>query len=146
MANPQRVQLAVLIGASALVMPALSACSGLGGSPSTTTVTQTASFTTTVTEAEAPAPNQAPNQVPNQVAPAPAGEPDRADIPCAATSYTPDAEKDLVDEKVTKEEVDEVLRQGCRAAKWDNDGYWEIEWGDIEVEIYPDGTVRDVDR
>lgn len=137
MLNPQRTRTAVVLGATALMIPSLVSCSSLSSSSSSVTVTETASFTTTVTEA--------PEAATAPAAAAPTGA-DHGEVPCAASSYTPDAEKDLVDEGVTKEEVDEVLRQGCAAAKWDNDGYWEIEWGDIEVEIYPDGTVRDVDR
>lgn len=143
MVHSQRVRTALVVGATAFMIPSLVSCS-TSGSDSRVTVTESASFTTTVTEA--PTSDTAAAAAPAAESPSGTAFDDRGQAPCAATSYTPDAEKDLVDEGVTKEEVDEVLRQACSVAKWDNDGYWEVEWADIEVEIYPDGTVRDVDR
>ena len=52
---------------------------------------------------------------------------------------------------MTKADVDRVLSAANNnepgvTVEWDDDGYWEIELGDIDIDIDPEGLVLDVDR
>lgn len=54
----------------------------------------------------------------------------------------------MADEGVSEADVEAALaaaRNGEAEVEWDN-GYWEIEWRDIEVDINADGMVLDADR
>ena len=54
----------------------------------------------------------------------------------------------MADEGVSEADVEAALaaaRNGEAEVVWD-DGYWEIEFGDIEIDIDPEGLVRGVDR
>lgn len=69
--------------------------------------------------------------------------------PCEVSGYTADAEDDLRDEDVSREEVAHVVSETCAGngeSDWDDDGYWELELGDIDIDIRPDGTVLEIDR
>lgn len=73
------------------------------------------------------------------------------ELPSAVSGYTEKAEAELIHEGVTKDDVDRVLtaarnNDSAVAVEWDDDGYWEIEFGDIDIDIDPDGLVLDVDR
>ena len=73
------------------------------------------------------------------------------ELPSAVSGYTEKAEAELIDESVTKDDVDRVLtaarnNDSAVAVEWNDDGYWEIEFGDIDIDIDPDGLVLDVDR
>lgn len=89
-------------------------------------------------------------QQPQGAAPAPQPGPRPADgPPCEATSYTVEAQHEMRDENVTPEEVADVLARACAGGgevEWEDDGYWEIEVGEIDVDVYPNGVVHDVDR
>lgn len=75
----------------------------------------------------------------------------QGDLPAEVTGYTGKAEAEMADEGVSAEEVERVLaaannNEGGVEIEWDDDGYWEIEFGDIDIDVDPDGLVRDVDR
>lgn len=71
------------------------------------------------------------------------------DLPTDITGYTGEAERDLTEERLTKDEVAQVLQRahnGEGKVKWDNDGYWEVEVGGIDIDIDQNGLVLNVDR
>lgn len=71
------------------------------------------------------------------------------DLPAAVTGYSDEARMDLVDENVTEAEVQDVLKaaqDGKAKVEWDDDGYFEVEFGEIDIDIDKDGLVLDVDR
>lgn len=71
------------------------------------------------------------------------------DLPTEITGYSGEAEHDLTEERLTKEDVTQVLQRahnGEGKVEWDDDGYWEVEVGDIEIDIDKNGLVLDVDR
>lgn len=71
------------------------------------------------------------------------------DLPTEITGYSGEAERDLNEEGLTKDEVTQVLQRahnGEGKVKWDNDGYWEVEVGGVDVDIDKNGLVLDVDR
>ena len=64
------------------------------------------------------------------------------------TDYAQEARAEMADEGVSEADVEAALaaaRNGEAEVVWD-DGYWEIEWRDIEVDINADGMVLDADR
>lgn len=70
-------------------------------------------------------------------------------LPADITGYTGEAERDLSEERLTKDEVAQVLQRahnGEGKVKWDNDGYWEVEVGGIDIDIDQNGLVLNVDR
>jgi len=75
---------------------------------------------------------------------------DQDDLPAEVTGYTAEAEAEKSEEGVTDSDVESVLaaarnNEAGVEIEWD-DGYWEIEFGDIEIDIDPEGLVRGVDR
>ena len=71
------------------------------------------------------------------------------DLPAAVTGYSDEARKDLVDENATEAEIQDVLKaaqDGKAKVEWDDDGYFEVEFGEIDIDIDKDGLVLDVDR
>ncbi|MDK8795702.1 hypothetical protein QP994_06670 [Corynebacterium sp. MSK044] len=112
----------------------LTACGG-AQEPATTTETTTQTATeTTVVQPDTPA-QDAPQR----------------ELPSAVSGYTEKAEAELIDEGVTKDDVDRVLTAALNndpgvEIEWDDDGYWEIELGAIDIDIDPNGLVVDVDR
>lgn len=81
--------------------------------------------------------------------PAPATPAAAGELPTAVTDYTQEARAELADEGVNDADVEAALaaaHNGEAEVEWDDDGYWEIEWRDIEVDINADGLVLDVDR
>ncbi|MER0000932.1 hypothetical protein ABRP64_09765 [Corynebacterium sp. KPL4015] len=71
------------------------------------------------------------------------------DLPTEITGYSGEAERDLNEEGLTKDEVTQILQRahnGEGKVKWDNDGYWEVEVGGVDVDIDKNGLVLDVDR
>ena len=101
------------------------------------------------------APETAPETVTETVAPETVTETSNAgaavseDLPVAVTGYSDEARKDLVDENVTEAEVQDVLKaaqDGKAKVEWDDDGYFEVEFGEIDIDIDKDGLVLDVDR
>lgn len=98
------------------------------------------------------APETAPETVTETVAPETVTETSNAgaavseDLPAAVTGYSDEARKDLVDENVTEAEVQDVLKAAQAKVEWDDDGYFEVEFGEIDIDIDKDGLVLDVDR
>ena len=81
-------------------------------------------------------------------APAPAAPAAAGELPTAVTDYTQEARAEMAEEGVSEADVEAALaaaRNGEAEVEWD-DGYWEIEWRDIEVDINADGLVLDADR
>ena len=64
-------------------------------------------------------------------------------VPSEVTGYTAEAEEDLNDKQVSEEEVEEVVPN---PEEIESDDYWELEKGDIQVDIADDGIVLEVDR
>ena len=139
-----------LLGVAALT---LSACNG------TDTTTTTPDDPATISPTDPVIPEDGTGQdVPGQDAPAqgapaaaaPEPGPRPAEgPPCEVTGYTAYAEQELLEENVSRDEVSEVISQGCAGGAqvdWEDDGYWEIEFRDIDVDIYPNGVVSEVDR
>ena len=82
-------------------------------------------------------------------APAPAAAPAAGELPTAVTDYTQEARAEMAEEGVSEADVEAALaaaRNGEAEVEWDDDGYWEIEWRDIDVDINADGLVREADR
>ena len=55
----------------------------------------------------------------------------------------------MADEGVSEADVEAALaaaRNGEAEVEWDDDGYWEIDWRDLDVDINADGLVLDADR
>ena len=55
----------------------------------------------------------------------------------------------MADEDVSEADVEAALaaaRDGQAEVEWDDDGYWEIDWRDLDVDINADGLVLDADR
>lgn len=42
--------------------------------------------------------------------------------------------------------VVDAAHAGDAEVEWDDDGYWELGWHNIDVDITPDGLVREADR
>lgn len=81
-------------------------------------------------------------------APAPAAPAAAGELPTAVTDYTQEARAEMAEEGVSEADVKAALaaaRNGEAEVEWD-DGYWEIEWRDIDVDINADGLVLDADR
>lgn len=100
----------------------------------------------TVTETAAP---ETVTEVRDDAATSDAQASTTEDLPTAVTGYSDEARKDLADENVTEAEVEDVLKaalDGKAEVEWDDDGYFEVEFGEIEIEIDKDGLVLDVDR
>lgn len=73
------------------------------------------------------------------------------DLPAQVSGYTDEAKSDMGEERVSPEDVERLLvaannKEAGVEIEWDDDGYWEIEFGDIDIDIDPYGLVLDVDR
>lgn len=69
--------------------------------------------------------------------------------PAAVTDYTQEARTEMAEEDVSEADVEAALaaaRNGEAEVEWDDDGYWEIDWRDVDVDINADGLVLDADR
>ena len=67
------------------------------------------------------------------------------------TGYTSEAEAEMAEDGVSEADVERVLAEAKKGGagvetEWDDDGYWEIEVGEIDIDIDPDGLVREVGR
>lgn len=159
-----------LTGAATLT---LTACSGDGGTPAPQAPDEAVTVTSSTVEgdtsinpdgdgdrdrADVSAPVDAPTsqtrtQAENQgqaaePAPHPGSRPAEGP-PCEVSGYTENAERELLNENVSKDEVVHVVAEGCAdngEVDWEDEGYWEIEVGEIDVDIYPNGVVNEVDR
>ena len=82
-------------------------------------------------------------------APAPAAPAASDELPAAVTDYTQEARTEMADEDVSEADVEAALaaaRDGQAEVEWDDDGYWEIDWRDLDVDINADGLVLDADH
>ena len=82
---------------------------------------------------------------------APAAGSAQGELPDAVTGYTSEAEAEMAEDGVSEADVERVLAEAKKGGagvetEWDDDGYWEIELGEIDIDIDPDGLVREVGR
>lgn len=153
----RRVSIAAATAALGLT---LAACSN-GGNGAPVTVTETAapaqqnnqnnqgSGQATVTVTEGAGANAGNNAGAGAGAGQAGGNAATNNLPTDITGYTGEAERDLTEERLTKDEVAQVLQRahnGEGKVKWDNDGYWEVEVGGIDIDIDQNGLVLNVDR
>lgn len=153
----RRVSIAAATAALGLT---LAACSN-GGNGAPVTVTETAapaqqnnqnnqnSGQETVTVTEDAGANAGNNAGAGAGAGQAGGNAATNNLPADITGYTGEAERDLSEERLTKDEVAQVLQRahnGEGRVKWDNDGYWEVEVGGIDIDIDQNGLVLNVDR
>lgn len=71
-----------------------------------------------------------------------------SELPASITGYTAEAQSEMAEDNITEADVEAVLeaaRNGQAEVEWD-DGYWEIEWQDIDIDIDPAGMVLEADR
>lgn len=70
------------------------------------------------------------------------------DLPAAVKGYSDEARANMAEDNITEADVEAVLAaalNGDAEVEWD-DGIWEIEWQDIDIDINPGGVVLDADR
>lgn len=75
----------------------------------------------------------------------------QGELPDAVTGYTSEAEAEMAEDGVSEADVERVLAEAKKdgagvETEWDDDGHWEIEVGEIDIDIDPDGLVREVGR
>ena len=92
--------------------------------------------------------NSAPAPAP--AAPA-AGASSESELPEAVTGYTDEAREEMADDGISEADVERVLaaarnQEAGVEVEWDDDGYWEIEFQDIDIDITPEGMVLEADR
>lgn len=131
------------VAATAVALTSLTACSGADerNEQSTVASTETVMSTETVTREQTSAP-----------APAAGGANtggNTKELPRAVTGYTDEARAEVAEDGLTEADVQAVLdaaHAGDAEVEWDDDGYWELVWHNIDVDITPDGLVREADR
>lgn len=80
---------------------------------------------------------------------APAQPAANGELPEAVTGYTDEARAGMSDENVSEADVEAALaaaHEGNASVEWEDDGYFEIEHGEVEIDIDPAGLVRDAGR
>ena len=128
------------VAATAVALTSLTACSGAdeAGNQSTAASTETVVSTETVTSEQTSAP-----------APAGVGVANTGELPRAVTGYTDEARAEMAEDGLAEADVPAVVdaaHAGDAEVEWDDDGYWELGWQGIDVDITPDGLVREADR
>lgn len=128
------------VAATAVALTSLTACSGAdeAGNQSTAASTETVVSTETVTSEQTSAP-----------APAGVGVANTKELPRAVTGYTDEARAEMAEDGLAEADVQAVVdaaHAGDAEVEWDDDGYWELGWHNIDVDITPDGLVREADR
>lgn len=128
------------VAATAVALTSLTACSGAdeAGNQSTAASTETVVSTETVTSEQTSAP-----------APAGVGVANTGELPRAVTGYTDEARAEMAEDGLAEADVQAVVdaaHAGDAEVEWDDDGYWELGWHNIDVDITPDGLVREADR
>ena len=128
------------VAATAVALTSLTACSGADevGNQSTAASTETVVSTETVTSEQTSAP-----------APAGVGVANTGELPRAVTGYTDEARAEMAEDGLAEADVQAVVdaaHAGDAEVEWDDDGYWELGWQGIDVDITPDGLVREADR
>lgn len=81
----------------------------------------------------------------------PQGDTAQRELPAEVTGYSEEAKSDMAEENVTPSEVERVLTAANDTEpgveiEWEDDGYWEIDFDGIDIDIDPYGMVLDVDR
>ena len=151
--NIKRVSAA--IAASALSLSALTAC---GETDDGTTGTDAGAESTVAEEVETEGDDQV--QQDDVAGDDDADDADDADdgddaagreLPKEVTGYTPEAESEMADEGLSAADVERVLaaandNEPGVETRWEDDGYWEIVSGEIDIDIDPQGLVLDVDK
>ena len=153
--NFRRVSIAAATAALGLT---LAACSN-GGSSAPVTVTETAAPADQRSQSNQNGGKETVTVTPGADANANGGNAGQAgqaggnaatnDLPTEITGYSGEAERDLTEERLTKDEVAQVLQRahnGEGKVKWDNDGYWEVEVAGVDIDIDQNGLVLNVDR
>lgn len=153
--NFRRVSIAAATAALGLT---LAACSN-GGSSAPVTVTETVAPADQSSQSNQNGGKETVTVTPGADANANGGNAGQAgqaggnaatnDLPTEITGYSGEAERDLTEERLTKDEVAQVLQRahnGEGKVKWDNDGYWEVEVGGVDIDIDQNGLVLNVDR
>lgn len=153
--NFRRVSIAAATAALGLT---LAACSN-GGSSAPVTVTETAAPADQSSQSNQNGGKETVTVTPGADANVNGGNAGQAgqaggnaatnDLPTEITGYSGEAERDLTEERLTKDEVAQVLQRahnGEGKVKWDNDGYWEVEVGGVDIDIDQNGLVLNVDR
>ncbi|MDK4251438.1 hypothetical protein QPX11_03665 [Corynebacterium propinquum] len=153
--NFRRVSIAAATAALGLT---LAACTN-GGSSAPVTVTETAAPADQSSQSNQNGGKETVTVTPGADANANGGNAGQAgqaggnaatnDLPTEITGYSGEAERDLTEERLTKDEVAQVLQRahnGEGKVKWDNDGYWEVEVGGVDIDIDQNGLVLNVDR
>lgn len=79
------------------------------------------------------------------------GDTAQRELPAEVTGYSEEAKSDMAEENVTPSEVERVLTAANDTEpgveiEWEDDGYWEIDFDGIDIDIDPYGMVLDVDR
>lgn len=131
------------VATAAVALTSLAACSAIDerNEQSTVASTETVMSTETVTSEQTSAP-----------APAAGGANtggNTGELPQAVTGYTDEARAEMAEDGLTEADVQAVLdaaHAGDAEVEWDDDGYWELGWHNIDVGITPDGLVREADR
>lgn len=130
------------VATAAVALTSLAACGAdEAGNQSTVASTETVVSTETVTSEQTSAPTPAAGG-------ANTGG-NTGELPQAVTGYTDEARAEMAEDGLTEADVQAVLdaaRSGSAEVEWDDDGYWELEWHKIDVDITPDGLVREADR
>ncbi|AQQ16313.1 hypothetical protein CGLAU_11925 [Corynebacterium glaucum] len=80
-----------------------------------------------------------------------AGASSEHEIPEAVTGYSDEAREDMADDGISEADVERVLtaarnQEAGVEVEWEDDGYWEIEFQDIDIDITPEGMVLEADR
>lgn len=122
----------------------LAACSD--SEDSSTSNSEPSVVTETVTEKSAE--DHAKNETQQAAPPAASAQ---GELPAEVSGYSPEAEAEMAEEGVTEADVERVLAAAHNGdagvqIEWDDDGYWEIELAEIDIDINPDGLVLDVDK
>ena len=128
------------VAATAVALTSLAACSAIDerNEQSTVASTETVVSTETVTSEQTSAP-----------APAGVGVANTGELPRAVTGYTDEARAEMAEDGLAEADVQAVVdaaHAGDAEVEWDDDGYWELGWQGIDVDITPDGLVREADR
>lgn len=80
-----------------------------------------------------------------------AGAGANADLPKEVTGYSDEARGDMAEDGISEADVKRVLaaaqnKEPGVEVEWDDDGYWEIEFEGIDIDIDQYGLVLDADR
>lgn len=126
----------------------LAACGDSGASNTSTSEPSVVTETVTEQSAEETAKDDSQDDAQEAASPAASAQ---GELPKEISGYSPEAEAEMGEEGITEADVERVLAAANNGdagveVEWDDDGYWEIELGEIDIDIDPDGVVLDVDK